>query len=120
MTGDLLKIELRNGTDYSPTGVVEFQRPLLDEFQTDYPQLPLLLRDNSGFTKPEPYEQCETNGVSYVIRRKENNILWELASDIDELLTEATKKDMVSLQYAAENSCIRQDHESTHAVLYAK
>lgn len=24
MTGDLLKIELRNGTDYSATGVVEF------------------------------------------------------------------------------------------------
>jgi len=65
MTGDLLKIELRNGTDYSSTGVVEFMQPLLDEFLTDYPELPLLLRGDSGFAKPEIYDQCETNGVSY-------------------------------------------------------
>jgi len=96
MTGDLLKIELRNGTDYSSTGVVEFLQPLLDEFQTDYPQLPLLLRGDSGFAKPELYGQCETNGVSYVIRLKENNTLRELASDIDNRLTEATKKDIIS------------------------
>lgn len=96
MTGDLLKIELRNGTDYSSTGVTEFLQPLLEEFQNDYPELPLLLRGDSGFAKPELYEQCETNGVSYVIRLKENNILRELAADIDEALTEATQKDMVS------------------------
>ena len=51
MTGDLLKIELRNGTDYSSTGVTEFLQPLLDEFLTDYPNLPLLLRGDSGFAK---------------------------------------------------------------------
>ena len=96
MTGDLLKIELRNGTDYSSTGVVEFLQPLLDEFLTDYPQLPLLLRGDSGFAKPELYEQCETNGVSYVIRLKENSTLRELATDIDQSLTEATRNDMVS------------------------
>ena len=39
MTGDLLKIELRNDTDYSSTGIVEFLQPLLDEFLTDYPQV---------------------------------------------------------------------------------
>ena len=50
MTGDLLKIELRNGTDYFFTGVQEFLQPLLDEFQTDYPELPLLLRGDSGLT----------------------------------------------------------------------
>ena len=54
------------------------------------------LRGDSGFSKPELYEQCETNGVSYVIRLKENKTLCELASDIDECLTEATKNDMVS------------------------
>jgi hypothetical protein len=52
MTGDLLKIELRNGTDYSSTGVVEFLQPLLDEFLTGYPELLLFLRGESGFTKP--------------------------------------------------------------------
>lgn len=32
ITGDLLKIQLRNGTDYSSTGVMDFLQPLLDEF----------------------------------------------------------------------------------------
>ena len=96
MTGDLLKIELRNGTTYTSTGGTEFLQPLLDEFQEDYSDLPVLLRGDSGFAKPELYEQCETNGVSYVIRLKENNILRGLAADIDEALTEATQKDMVS------------------------
>ena len=96
MPGDLLKIQLRNGTDYSSTGGVEFLQPLLDEFLTDYPELPLLLRGDSGFAKPELYDQCETNGVSYVIRLKENSTLRKLASDIDECLTKATQNDMVS------------------------
>lgn len=55
-----------------------------------------MLRGDSGFTKPELYHQCETNGVSYAIRLKENGILRELASDIDTQLTEITRKDMVS------------------------
>lgn len=38
MTGDLLKIKLRNDTDYSSTGVVEFLQPLLDEFLTGHPE----------------------------------------------------------------------------------
>jgi len=35
ITGDLLKIELRDGTDYSSTGVMDFLQPLLDEFGDD-------------------------------------------------------------------------------------
>ena len=96
MTGDLLKIQLRDGTDYSSTGVVDFLQPLLDEFQNNYPDIPLLLRGDSGFTKPELYEQCEINGVSYAIRLKENNTLRKLAADIDERLINATKDDICS------------------------
>ena len=96
ITGDLLKIQLRNGTDYSSTGVTDFLQPLLDEFGNDYPDIPLLLRGDSGFTKPELYHQCEINGVSYAIRLKENGSLRKLASPIDEQLTEITKDDMVS------------------------
>lgn len=96
ITGDLLKIQLRDGTDYSSTGVVEFLEPLLMEFQNNYPDTPLLLRGDSGFTKPELYEQCEVNGVSYVIRLKENRSLRKLAADIDERLTDDTKKDTCS------------------------
>lgn len=96
ITGDLLKIQLRDGTDYSSTGVVEFLQPLLMEFQNNYPDIPLLLRGDSGFTKPELYEQCEVNGVSYVIRLKENKLLRKLADHIDERLTDVTKNDMCS------------------------
>ena len=96
ITGDLLKIELRDGTEYSSTGVTDFLQPLLDEFGTDYPDIPLLLRGDSGFAKPELYDQCETNGVSYVIRLKENKVLRELASDIEDRLNETTRKDLVS------------------------
>ena len=96
ITGDLLKIQLRNGTDYSSTGVMDFLQPLLDKFGNDYPDIPLLLRGDSGFSKPELYHQCETNGVSYAIRLKENRTLRKLASHVEEQLTEITKDDMVS------------------------
>ena len=100
MTGDLLKIELRNGNVYSSTGVVDFLQPLLDEFLTDYPDIPLLLRGDSGFATPALYSQCETNGTSYVIRLKENQILRNLASFIEEKLMEKTKLDQLSYAVA--------------------
>ena len=77
--GDLLKIELRNGTDYSCTGVTDFLKLLLDEFLAGYPEIPLLLRGDSGFATPDLYKQSETNGTSYVIRLKENHSLRRLA-----------------------------------------
>ena len=100
MTGDLLKIELRNGTVYSSTGVVDFLQPLLDEFLTDYRNIPLLLRGDSGFATPTLYSQCETNGTSYVIRLKENQILRNLASSIEDELIEKTRLDQVSYAVA--------------------
>ena len=100
MTGDLLKIELRNGTVYSSTGVVDFLQPLLNEFLADYPDIPLLLRGDSGFATPALYCQCEKNGTSYVIRLKENQILRNLASSIEDELIEKTKQDQVSYAVA--------------------
>lgn len=100
ITGDLLKIRLRDGTDYSSTGVLEFLQPLLDEFGEDYPDIPLFLRAYSGFTKPELYGPCETNGVSYVIRLKSNGVLLGLAQSIEEELLEKTKEDKVSYAVA--------------------
>lgn len=79
---DLLKIQLRNVTDYSYTGVVDFLQSLLDEFLTDYPKIPLLLRGDSVFAISALYMQCEKNSTSYVIRLKENLILRVLSSDI--------------------------------------
>ena len=96
MTGDLLKAELRDGTDYSCTGVVKFLQPLLDEFQEDYPDVPLFLRGDSGFATPDLYSQCETNGVSYAIRLKENSVLRHEAADLDCELIGVMKKDAIS------------------------
>ena len=96
ITGDLIKIQLRDGSDYSSTGVIDFLQPVLDEYNTNYSNIPLLLRCDSGFTKPELYEQCEANGVSYAIRLKENGILRNLASNVESELIELTQKDMVS------------------------
>lgn len=93
MTGDLLKIELRDGTAYSSTGVVDFLQPILDEFLEDYWNTSLVLRGDSGFATPELYKQCETNGTFYVIRLKENNILRSYASYADNILSE--KQDLI-------------------------
>ena len=73
MTGNLIKIQLRDGTQYSCTGVVDFLQPIPDEYLNDYPAIRILLRGDSGFATPDLYKQCEENGTSYVIRLKEVN-----------------------------------------------
>ncbi len=45
ITGDLIKIHLRDGAAYSCTGVTNFLQPILDEYLNDYPTIHLLLRD---------------------------------------------------------------------------
>ena len=97
MTGDLLKIALRDGNVYSSNGVVEFLQPLLNEFAENCPDIPLFLRGDSGFATPELYRQCEENGISYAIRLKENRILRELAADAEDMLTEKTRSNRGSL-----------------------
>ncbi len=99
MTGDLIKIQLRDGAQYSCTGVVDFLRPVLDEYLNVYPAIRILLRGDSGFATPDLYKQCEENGTSYVIRLKENGILREKASHLVDELDEITKNNKVD--YAA-------------------
>ena len=74
ITGDLIKIQFRDGAAYSCTGVTDFLQPILDEYLNDYPTIHLLLRGDSGFATPDLYKQCEENGTSYVIRLMENFI----------------------------------------------
>ena len=95
MTGDLIKIQLRDGTQYSCTGVVDFLQPILDEYLNDYPEVPILLRGDSGFATPDLYKQCEENGTSYVLRLKENGILREKAACLVYELDEITGKNKV-------------------------
>ena len=95
MTGDLIKIQLRDGTQYSCTGVVDFLQPILDEYLNDHPAIRILLRGDSGFATPDLYKQCEENGTSYVIRLKENGILREKVSYLVDGLDEITKNNKV-------------------------
>ena len=93
MTGDLLKIELRKGSTYSSTGVVQFSQPLLDEYLNQYPDTQLFLRGDSGFArthipsygKNKIYfnKMCGENMKFFVARqpifnRKEQVIAYEL------------------------------------------
>ena len=95
LTGDLIKIQLRDETQYSCTGVVDFLQPVLDEYLADYPKITLLLRGDSGFATPELYKQCEENGTGYVIRLKENKTLRAKASFLVDELDEITKDNKV-------------------------
>ena len=100
MTRDLIKIQLRDGTQYSCTGVVDFLQPILDEYLNDYPAIRILLRGDSGFATPDLYKQCEENGISYVIRLKENGILREKASDLVDELDDITRNNKVDYAVA--------------------
>ena len=91
ITGDLLKAELRDGTHYCSKEADEFMIPLLQEYRSKYPSLPLYLRGDSGFAAPELYEACEENDCKYAIRLKQNKTLISLASDKANELQEATK-----------------------------
>jgi len=95
ITGDLIKIQLRDGTDYSCTGITDFLQPILDEYLNDYPSINLLLRGDSGFATPDLYKQCEENGTRYIIRLKENAILHKEAAFLVNKLDEITKDNKV-------------------------
>jgi len=101
MTGDLLKIELRPGTQYCCNGAAEFMRPLLKEYQERYPNIALFLRGDSGFATDELYRVCEDYGTSYVIRLKENEVLRKLAKELDDELYYLTSTQEDAVSYAA-------------------
>lgn len=95
LTGDLLKAELRDGTQYCSKGSGEFMTPLMKEFREKYPSVGLYLRGDSGFASPELYEACEEHDCKYAIRLKENKKLRKFAASEDEALTCATKDNFV-------------------------
>ena len=64
LTGDLLKAELRDGTQYCSKEADVFMESLLEEFKEDFPDLPLYLRGDSGFASPDLYEALEKRVVN--------------------------------------------------------
>jgi len=86
ITGDLLKAELRNGTQYCSNDADKFMIPLLQEYRAKYPSLPLYLRGDSGFASPDLYKACEDNDCKYAIRLKQNRTLIKYAAYADTAL----------------------------------
>lgn len=95
LTGDLLSASLRPGSSYTSKDATSFLEPLLDEFQQDYPDIPLFLRGDSGFADVMIYEKLESNGVSYAIRMKENGRLRRAAAFIEDELFEKTRHNQI-------------------------
>ena len=95
ITGDLLKVELRDGTHYCSKDADQFMIPLLQEYRTKFPSLPLYLRGDSGFASPKLYEACEENDCKYAIRLKINKTLIALAENEAEALRQATRYNMI-------------------------
>ncbi len=100
LTGDLLKAELRDGTQYCSKDTDQFMIPLLKEYRTKYPSLPLYLRGDSGFASPDLYEACEEYDCKYAIRLKQNQTLIKYATEADEALFCATRDNQID--YAVE------------------
>ena len=95
LTGDLLKAQLRDGTQYCSKEADAFMRSLLEEFKEDFPDIPLYLRGDSGFASPALYEVLEEKGCKYAIRLKENKTLIRLADEGNRALYRATKYNQV-------------------------
>ena len=95
-TADLLKIELRSGAMYCCNGVADFLKPLIEEYQTECPDVPRCVRGDSGFATDELYSLCEETETQYAIRLKKNNVLTKLAEDLSSQLYKLTEKDAVS------------------------
>ncbi len=94
LTGDLLKVELRDGTLHCSNDADKFMEPLFQEYLER--GIKTYLRGDSGFSSPKLYKICEMNRCSYAIRLKQNSSLMALASDKDKDLYNATKEDQIS------------------------
>ncbi len=100
LTGELLKAELRDGTQYCSKEAGRFMKSLLEEFIEDFPDIPLYLRGDSGFASPDLYKVLEDKDCKYEIRLKENAKLRVLAEEANHALYRATKFNQVD--YAVE------------------
>lgn len=82
VTGDFLKAALRSGNVYTSNGVVDFIQPLIEHYNTTFPETTPFLRGDSGFAVPALYELCEQESVYYVIRLKSNANLQRIGEEI--------------------------------------
>lgn len=95
LTGDLIRAQLRDGTDYCSKDAAAFMEPIIAEYREHYPDIQRYARGDSGFATPELYDLFEDNDVKYAIRLKINKTLLFLAQEQDDVLTKATRLNMV-------------------------
>lgn len=95
LTGDLIRAQLRDGTDYCSKDAAAFMEPIITEYRKNYPDIQLYARGDSGFAALGLYDLFEDNDVKYAIRLKINKTLLKLAQDKDEALTKATHFNMI-------------------------
>lgn len=75
LNGDLMKMELRNGSIYTSNNIKEFLCPVLKWLDRAYPKAHILVRADSGFATPQLYDLCNEYGADFVIRLKSNATL---------------------------------------------
>lgn len=119
ITGDLLKAGLRDGTHYCSRDADQFMIPLLQEYRTKHPFLPLYLRGDSGFASPDLYRAYEDNDCKYAIRLKVSITLLALSEDKADDLRCATKDNMVMQPHMA-GLIIRQVHGPIPIMWYSE
>lgn len=100
MTGDLLKIELRNGNCYTSTNVVDFIKPYLEYQDSKHPNIFRVIRGDSGFAVPGLYEIAEKEGDLYAIRLKANSNLYRNAKDFESELLQDWKNGLLEYKCA--------------------
>jgi len=74
--GDCLGVKLRNGNVHSAEGALEMLIPIVKRYRDRFKRF--WLRADAASGKPEAYEYCEANRITYFIRLKSNNSLTDL------------------------------------------
>lgn len=100
ITGDLLKAELRGGSQYCSNGAGAFLEELLQELDSDFPETLFYMRGDSGFAAPEVYDALEEADCKYAIRLKMNAALPKYIAEKDKALYLATSLADDPLRYA--------------------
>ena len=83
-TGQLITAILRPGTAHAGHGALAILRRIVARLRARWPQVPIELRADAGFAKPEIYAFCEAEAISYTIGLVTNPRLVALAASLAE------------------------------------
>jgi len=80
-THDLIQIQLLTGNVYSSDGTVDFLQPVLNEYRTEYKDIRLNLRGDSGLPSPPFMTRLKTifeRAGSCAWKREIDQIFWSI------------------------------------------